>query len=54
MNFKDGMMPHISTIVALVVKSDSLLYKKLEKMSCKADWITSVSPVLLQDFIYIQ
>lgn len=54
MNFKDGMMAHISTIMALVVKLDSLLYKKLEKMSCKADWITSVFPLLLQDFIYIQ
>lgn len=28
MNVKDGMMSHISAIVALVVKSDSLLYKK--------------------------
>lgn len=54
MNFKDGMMSHISTIVAVVVKLDSLLHKKLEKMSCKADWITSVFPALLQDFIYIQ
>lgn len=54
MNFKDGMMSHISTIVAVVVKLDSLLHKKLEKMSCKADWITSVLPALLQDFIYIQ
>lgn len=40
MNFKN-MMSRISTIVALVVKLDSLLYKKLEKMSCKADSVTS-------------
>lgn len=54
MSCKNWMLSNISTVMALVVKLDSSLYKKLEKMSYKADWMTSFFPLLLQHFIYIQ
>lgn len=51
--FKDKILSNISTVMALVVKLESSLYRKLEKMSYKANQMTSVFPFLLQHFIYI-
>lgn len=54
MSCKDGMQSNISTVVAPAVKLDSPLRKELEKTSHKADWMTSVSPLLPPCFVYIQ
>lgn len=54
MSCKDGMIPNVSTVMAPVVKPDSSLCKKLEKMLHKVDCVTPVFPPLLSCFIYIQ